>query len=374
MRTRHGSAEPQARPPREALARRFLAGVLAVSLVLVTAITAIELALDYRQDLAQVAAGLDAVQRQAGGHLDQALRSEEPAAIRRALADLLQHPSVSYVELVTSAGAHFEAGQPVQPWRDREQRIIKLEAETPEGRRLLGTVHVEVSTSAIKSRLFGRFLRHLGLMLLAAGVMSVFILRQFDRLVTRHLGTIAGQMQRSNALNLRTPLLLDRTPADDEINQLQLAFSQLRRNLLHEIEIHEASDRALAAENRLNLLALNALPQALLRAAPDGRVGWLNTRAETLCGQRLADAQGRPLAQLLPAVHGGSGEHSAESLFMRARSQASAQTGRLALRAGDAVCAVEAQAIALRDGDGQVTGVLLVLEEVEREEAAAPSA
>jgi PAS domain-containing protein len=365
-----GAAEPPARPPREALARRFLAGVLAMSLMLVTVLTAIEFSLEYRHDRAQVAAGLDAVQRQAGGRLDQALRSGSPSVIQHALADLLQQPSVFYVELVTRDGKRYEAGQPVQPWRDREQRIIKLESKVPTGgSRLLGTVHVESSTSAIKSRLFARFLLRLLLVVLAGIIISVFILHQFDRLVTRHLGAIAAQMQRSNALNLRAPLLLDRLPADDEINQLQNAFSQLRRNLLHEIEIHEASDRTLAAENRLNLLAMNALPQALLRVMPDGRVGWLNARAEALCGQALAEAQGRLLWQLLPAVPGNAGQ-AAEALFLRARALPGAHSSRLALAGSNGVCECEVQAIALRDGEGQVAGVLLWLEEVRQDESA----
>lgn len=360
-------------PPalREALAQRFLAALLVASLAVFTGVTLIELTLDYRHEVAGVAAGLDALQRQAQSRLDRPLREGDASAIRHELAGLLQLPAVSYVQLVTGAGAQYEAGRPVQPWRDRRQRIVKLAPADGEGRRqLLGTLHVEASTSAVKRRLFDRFLLRLGLLVLAALLLSAFLLRLFDTLVSRHLGAIAAQMRRTNAINLREPLLLERAPADDEINQLLNAFRQLRRNLLHEIELREAGDRALAAENRLNLLSLDALPQALLRLTPEGRVSWANAAAERLCGRRQEAMQGKLLAELLPAVR-GSGDTSAEALCLQARARSGLQEQRVVLAGADGASGRDAVATALRDADGELAGMLLLLAE-EAADAGAP--
>jgi PAS domain-containing protein len=350
----------QRKLPRQALARRFLAGVLAAGLVLFTVLTAVELALDYRHEVALVAAGLDAVQRRSEGRLEALLRQDDAAAIRRTLADLLQHPSVAHVQVITRAGTSYEAGQPVQPWRDRVQRVVRLQDDSG----LLGILEVEASTSAIKSHLFDRFLRRLGLLFVVAVALSLLVLRQFDRLVVRHLDAIAAQMRRSNALNLREPLRLARAPVDDEINGLLDAFTQLRRHLLHEIEIHEASDRSQAAENRLNLLALGALPQALLRVTPDGRVGWLNARAAALCAPEQGKPVGAPLWQLLPAVRGHAAQ-SVEALYLRARTLPGLQAGRVLLPDTAGVKVFAARAVALRDAGDEIAGVLLLLEEAE---------
>lgn len=343
------------------LAHRLLAAILAVSIALATIATLIEFGIDYRNEAEQLRSDLDAVRRNAAPRLSRALRAGDAIRIEQELNALLELSPVFHAQLVASDGRYFEAGRPVQPLRDRLQRTDKLEFVTAGGeRQLLGSLHLEASTSALKSRLFDRLLLRVVLQSLKLVLVAAFILYFVRWLITRHLAVIAQQMRRTTSLNLREPLRLDRPWQDDEIGDLAQAFNLMRRNVLHEIEIRERHDRAVAADSQLNQLALDSLPQAALRISPEGVLAWMNGEAERLVGVPLAGAQGRSLAELLPAVRGG-GERSPEVLFLQARAAPRPLSARLQLLGSSGVRDMDALAAAIRDGQGQVLGVLMLL-------------
>lgn len=355
------AGERNGRRLRDPLGRRLLAGLLAVNLLAAGLATLVELALDYRRAVEQLRIDLDTLQRSADRRLVQALASGDPDAIQRQLGELLQLPPVFYVQLVAGDGSHFEAGRPVTPPRDSLQRTFKLQRGAPgQPPELLASMLLEASTSAIKSRLFDRFLVKL---LLQLGIMlslSLFFLPFFRKLVVRHLDVVAAQMRRSTVLNLREPLQLDRYYADDELGELVKSFNLLRRNLLHEIEIRNQHDCSLAAENSLQQQVLNALPQLLFYFTVEGTLAWMNAAGECCCGQPLPQARGRRLAELLPAVK-GSGESSVEMLFLQARSAVAPLRRKVLVAAADGVQEREATAIAVGEPGGTTAGVLLVL-------------
>lgn len=350
---------------RSHLARRLLVAVLLVSSLGALLATLTELALDYRHDVEQVHDDLDALQKTTAGALAYNLWIVNPDAVHRQIADLLRLPNVRYVEVVENDGSHYQAGHPVMPLRDRVERTFKLEYLHPvSGRQLLmGTVRIEASTADIKSRVFERFMVILCTQGLKTFLVSFFILAFFQFLVTRHLRHITRQARRINYLNLREPVTLDRTPEDDELNELVNAFNQMRRNLLRDIELWEKNEQALGAENTLNLLTLNQLPEAALRTDARSQVSWLNPLAEQWLGRSGAVLQGRVLGDVLPSASGFV-NLSAERLFL------DLQNTRVPLRRrvvfmlhGGKVMEAEASAMLLRDGEQQVVGMMLVLRE-----------
>jgi PAS domain-containing protein len=361
-RTAWGQAKAGGEALREPLSHRLLAGVFVVSFAAAALVTLIELGLDYHHEVTLLRSELELRQRHAEGRLSQALQDGDAARLQRELTALLTVPPIFHVQLVASDGRYYAAGRPVQPLRDRLQRTAKLEVTGPDGRRQLqGSVLMETSTSPVKSRLVERFLIRLALQSLKAFVVAAFILVFFRSLVTQHLAYIAAQMRRSTALNLRQPLQLDRPHGSDEIADLAQAFNQMRRNLLHEIEIREQHDRSVTGESALYQLTLDSLPQAALRLTPEGGVAWLNAAARQLCKLESRMPPGGPLAALLPAICNGAGQ-SAEALFLKARLATQPVAGRLLLAGTSGAHEHEAQAVAIRDEEGQLLGVLLLVQ------------
>lgn len=350
---------------RSQLARRLLVAILLVSSLGALLATLTELALDYRHDVEQVHDDLDALQKTTAGTLAYSLWIVNPEVINRQIADLLRLPNVRYVEVVENDGSHYQAGHPVMPLRDRVERTFKLEYLHPvSGRQLLmGTARIEASTADIKSRVFERFLVILCTQGLKTFLVSFFILAFFQFLVTRHLRHITRQARRINYLNLREPVTLDRTPEEDELNELVNAFNQMRRNLLRDIELWERNEKALSAENAQNLLTLNMLPEAALRTDMRSQVMWINPLAEQWCRGDASVLQGRTLGDVLPPASGFV-NLSAERLFLDLQNTRGPVRRRVVfMQHGGKVLEADASAMLVRDSDQQPQGMVLVLRE-----------
>ncbi len=350
------------------LARRLLATVLLVSTLGALLATFTELALDYRYDVEQVHADLDALQKTTAGTLAYNLWIVNPQALNRQIADLLRLPGVRYVEVVENDGTRYQAGHEVQPLRDRVERIFKLEYVHPVtgSAMLMGTVRIEASTAEIKSRLFDRFLVILCTQGLKTFAVSFFILSFFQWRITRHLRSVTQQARRINYLNLRQPLTLDRLHEDDEINELVDAFNQMRRNLLRDIELWEDNEKALMAENALAQATLNGLPEITLRTDSRSQVSWINRMGEDMLREgahAMPGLHGRLLGEVLPAAKGFANA-SVERLFLDAQGGGVLRRRVMFRHPTGRIFGAQASAVLLRDGEKQSLGLVLVLREL----------
>lgn len=346
---------------RSPLARRLLAAVLMVSSLGALLATLTQLAFDYHHDVEQVRHDLDSLQKTTAGTLAYNLWAVNPGAVQRQMADLLNVPTVHYVEVAESDGTHYSVGHPVAPARDRVERTFKLEYRHPLTAQqvLVGTARIEASTVDIKSRLFERFLLILCTQGLKTFLVSAFILAFFQWLVTRHLRRITSQARRVNYLSLRAPLTLDREPEDDELNELVDAFNQMRRNLLRDIELWERGDQLMAREHAFDSATLKALPEVAIRTDDNGIVVWMNPAAEALSGYRLRLGAGNRLGELLPPAPGFI-VWSAEKLFLDAQSADGVIRRRVVFAQGDGrVMGCDASAATLCEGDPQGAVIML---------------
>jgi len=163
---------------RSVLGRRLLGGVLLVSAIGALLATLVQLALDYRHEVARVEQDLVMLQESTSGVLAQALWIVNPQTVRTQIGDMLRLPNLRYVEVTESDGTVYRAGRPVQPLRDRVERVFKLDYQHPHGgpAELVGTVRLEASTADIKSRLFERFLIILATQGTKTFIVALFIL------------------------------------------------------------------------------------------------------------------------------------------------------------------------------------------------------
>lgn len=349
---------------RSPLARRMLLAILVVSSLGALLATIAQLSVDYRRDVAQVEADLEALQKTTSGTLAYHLWVVNPDAIRHQLADMLRLPNLRYVEVVEDDGTVYRAGRPVADHAELVGKTFKLEYTHPFTGEvlLLGAARLEASTEDIRSRLFDRFLVILVAQGIKTFIVSVFILFVFQWLVTRHLRRITEQARRVNYLTLREPLNLERDIKDDELSELVEAFNQMRRNLLNDIEIWERAEKQLGRENALNTATLMALPEPVVRTDNRGYITLINLAASAVTGWELNEARGMNLSEVLASAPGLI-SLSAERLLV------DMQTSGLALRRERIVfvarngttVACAGSATPLRDEKGHFLGALLCL-------------
>lgn len=108
--------------------------------------------------------------------------------------------------------------------------------------------------------------------------------------------------------------------------------------------------------------ALYSIGDGVIVSAPDGTVRQMNPIAEALTGWREAEATGRPLSEVF-VVHTENTEELAESLVHRVMrdGETAALANHAVLTARDGTCRPIADSAApIRDGDGTITGVVIV--------------
>lgn len=353
---------------RSVLGRRLLGGVLLVSAIGALLATLVQLALDYRHEVARVEQDLVMLQESTSGVLAQALWIVNPQTVRTQIGDMLRLPNLRYVEVTESDGTVYRAGRPVQPLRDRVERVFKLDYQHPHGgpAELVGTVRLEASTADIKSRLFERFLIILATQGTKTFIVALFILVFFQWLVTRHLLRLAEQTRRINYLTLRDPITLDRDPGNDELNELLDSLNRMRHSLLRDIELWEASGREMAAEQGQSQRTLGSLPEAVLRLDARGVVSWVNPAAERLCGRPSYRAVSENLGAVMPAA-AGFAAWSAERLFLEAQGSSVPVRRRVVFVHDDGRiigCAASAALVGEADEPGRGVVMVLVAPEV----------
>ncbi len=123
---------------------------------------------------------------------------------------------------------------------------------------------------------------------------------------------------------------------------------------------------ALFAEKERAEVTLHSIGDAVITTDAQELVEYLNPAAEDLTGWPLAEAKGRPLAEILRLVD-ESTKQPAESPLRRALAEArvvSFESNTALLRRDETVVAIEDSAAPIRDDSGKVIGGVLVFHDV----------
>jgi PAS domain S-box-containing protein len=224
-------------PSGRGIAVRLLVSVLLFSSAVTLTLTALELYLDYKRDIAAIDARLDEIQEGYAESLAESLWNLDTNQLQLQLAGIRRLPDVTFVEVRetdTARGSPVAAaGQPGA--RSIVVREFRLSRLTDSATQPFGTVRVEASLTRIYQELMDRTL----ILLLIQGaktfLVSLFIVYIFHRLVTRHLLSIARFVGRYDLTHPPPPLSLQRVPPKqgDELDELVEAFNMLCAGLQH---------------------------------------------------------------------------------------------------------------------------------------------
>jgi len=219
------------------IAVRLLVSVLLFSSAVTLTLTALELYLDYKRDVAAVDVRLDEIQQGYAESLAESLWNLDTNQLQLQLAGIRRLPDVTFVEVRETDTARdspvVAAGEPGA--RSIVVREFPLSRVVDSVTQPFGAVRVEASLSRIYHELAERTL----ILLLIQGaktfLVSLFIVYIFHQLVTRHLLSIARFVGQYDLAHPPPPLSLQRASPKqgDELDELVEAFNMLCASLQH---------------------------------------------------------------------------------------------------------------------------------------------
>ncbi len=246
--------EPNPSPrPFRPLNRRVVAWALLYSSLFTLAMTAVLIAVDYRDERDSALQQLRFAAASYRKSLANSLWDLDMQATRLQLDGLAQFPMVGQVVLTTSIGQTFQVGQkagelsgsdPADPvsWKE-----TLASPDHPE--RTVGQLHLYVDRQAFVQRVQTGAMRILAGEALKGLALGLLIAWLIAKLVTRHLSHMAAQVADMRPTALGRSLALQRRDAkyEDELDQLRDAFNHLNEQLLEHFNTQHALEEELRA-------------------------------------------------------------------------------------------------------------------------------
>ncbi|MBL8521406.1 MAG: EAL domain-containing protein [Betaproteobacteria bacterium] len=251
------------RPRQQRLGYRLLTAIVLASACLALLVTALQLYIDYRRELAAIEDKLAQVERTSLDSLANSVWSFDDTQIRLQLNGLLQLRDVRYVEVQIDGEQGIEAGtKPEGATLTRGYLLRHNDAK----RTVLGTLTVIVALDGVYRRLI-----ETGQVILIAETaktffVSLFILLIVSRWVTRPLGAMAKYAQSLSLDRLGATFVLPRRSAamPDELDHVAQALNEMSRSLALEVE-----RRAVARAERAALYDAYEKSRDLMQAIID---------------------------------------------------------------------------------------------------------
>ncbi|MBE9610144.1 EAL domain-containing protein [Chitinilyticum piscinae] len=355
-------------------ARLVLATVLA-GLAVCLSLTLFLLKREYDRSLHQIRADLVALGKSTTPQLAANLWLVNTDAVQTQLTAMLQTRAVDRVELTESEGAHFSAGRTLDPDTQYLSETFQVAYLHPLTNRtvILGEMKLYAGLDGLRSRLSETFRSILLIEGVGLSVAALLFLGLYHRLIARHLKHITAYTRNFDYSNLPAPLVLSRQTSGkrDELQTLVNAFNTMRGNLLQGVQERDDAERALFLEKELAEVTLISITDAIITTTPEFRVKLLNPAAEKLIGQSHNDSRGQPVSAVLCSPGSELTAEVLETALLAARD------GRQSLRGNKARIinrqglrmTVEYAVAPIRDWDGDVVGMVLILHDVSAAEA-----
>ncbi|RJG01790.1 EAL domain-containing protein [Noviherbaspirillum sedimenti] len=263
---------------------RFVVLVILISALFTIIATGVQMYAEYRQGMETIKSRLLQSQKINGPSLANALWTFDEGQIKIIMHGILQVPDVQYVEVRTSDGEFYRAGNPAEnaPSISRSFPIIYA----PNGQ-MLGTMKIDATPTGIYQRIVERIQIIAGTHAVRMLVVAIAFLFVFRRLVARHLDRMAGYARQFRLDRLNVPLTLNRpvSPhAPDELEQVVNGVNEMRETLLQEMSRRAHLANELTLERNLLATILNTTGALIILADTAGRIARLNQAAARACG------------------------------------------------------------------------------------------
>ena len=260
---------------KNSIAHRLVVWVILISTSVAVLTTALQLYLDYRQELREISTFFESLSSTSLRPLEESVWILDDLQIGLQLEGLIKHQDIVHAAVDMNGQVAWSKGQPIIA--NSVVHRLALYHKTPERRELIGHLRVTASLDGVYSRLWRRVM----ILLLSNSLKSFFvaglILLLLQKSLTRHLLRLAEHVQTLDIRDRQPATLeLERKHASppDELDQVVDAFNAVSESG------HRAYFEVRAQEERLRLF-LDSTGEAVLGVDLQGKCSFVNKVALT---------------------------------------------------------------------------------------------
>lgn len=253
---------------RNSLSMRIVLATLAYSLLIALVVTAIQITFTYRQNLNLAKERFAEIETGYLPSLARGLWEVNNANVDALLDSVAQIPHVGKVVLIDETNYQFVRNETHK--NGFAQRDFTLRYSENNAHFNVGTLHVELSNAAIQTQLIEQAVRTAMVTLFTLLIGSLCVLILFQRLVSRHLHTMADFARDFDVNNLDVKLQLQRpeNTEADELDVVEHAINEMQSRLKNELVLRGAVEQELRSHKE-NLESIVQLRTQELSDAKD---------------------------------------------------------------------------------------------------------
>lgn len=337
------------------ISHKLTFAVILVSSAITLITTGYQLFVDYRNDRDLITTQISDIRRQHLDSLSLGVWHLDIEQIDLEMKGLVNLRDIEFAKIVVDDKTAWQAG--AQTSKNVISSDLTLTYKRGESTHKLGTLTVVGSLDNI----YDRLLQRVWIILIGNAaktfVVAAFLIILFQRLVGRHLESVAAYLGQVD-INKPLPLLeLDRSSkasdARDEIDEMVTAINNTREYLTNSlIAVGQSRDKLRASEQRYKALS-EISPVGVYRADIDGRKTYVNDRWCEFSGLSREQALGDGF---LDAIHPEDREKAQQIWQDAAKSNEHFSAEYRYLRPDGETVWVYAQAAAEYSPDGELTG------------------
>ena len=205
--------------------------------------------------------------------------------LRVNLAGILKLPGIKRIQVIDEMGSGYSValGEPNDSFTSTE--VIPLLQPVGEKKQKVGSFYVSTSMKSVFMSLFTRTVAIVCISTVLVLLMSLMMIKVFNRLVTRHLISMASFAGELNLESISGRIVLDR-PSEifDELDMVAKSFNAMLSRIEHEIAEHKKSGDEIIFQNILLTNQQEASIDGILIVNEQGMVLSHNHRFEEIWG------------------------------------------------------------------------------------------
>ncbi|AHV37268.1 ATP-binding protein [Aeromonas dhakensis] len=271
---------------RNGLSYRLLSYILVCSTVLAMIITVLQLAWDYRKDVAVIEDSIGQIEASFLQPIAASLWNLDEEQVKVQIEGIMNLPNMQFVMVKEMLG-NSEVPLLTQGV-ERESYDISREFNLTYQGEVVGKLFVAASLEQIYQRLIEKSVLIMVSQTIKTLVVSFCILIIIYYLVVRHLNRIAHYAQKLNLDRLTTELTLEGRPLPrkkpDELDTLVATLNQMRTRLLDEFAARHQAAEQLQQERDFSATLINSANMVICCMEPDLNIASINPAAILLTG------------------------------------------------------------------------------------------
>lgn len=287
---------------KKTIAARLLFYILMTSFFFTLIGTSFQLYIDFLSDKSSVESQIDQIENIYLKSLAKSTWDLDRQGIILQLEGVLKLQDIKYLEIKTELGETLASSGNASRGMDISKKFTLNYNHLGEVV-TVGSLQVVASLEGVYGRLWKRLLVILSTQSIKIFCMSAFIIIIFQRLITRHLRTMANYAEKVDLDHLENPLVLKRKHTrgsyKDELDMVVNSFNEMRENLIADINKRIQAEESLRKSEEQHRLLIEQMNDGLLRIDTKGNIIYGNPKIYELLEYDQEELVGLNLIELL---------------------------------------------------------------------------